>query len=162
MDGSLGVRQKLADQKFKNGMFLWKGQTIVQHKCEGCGGNQKWKGGNSYHSLWKKGNFYCEDAASVLKDDGVDVGEEAIALDYGGHRLWEETISGTNTGQCVMWRQTVGCDDSNSEQREPANDKACHEVISGGSSGYCECTSDGHDDTISKENGGGNHHLRYF
>ncbi|OQR89217.1 hypothetical protein THRCLA_09853 [Thraustotheca clavata] len=38
--------------------------------------------------------------------------------------------------ECRGWRQTGGCDPKG--PREDKNDKACHEAVQGGSSGYCE------------------------
>ena len=46
-------------------------------------------------------------------------------------------VSCINTGSCIAWRQTEGCDPDG--PRESANDKDCATPINDGWSGYCEC-----------------------
>ncbi|KAL7533318.1 hypothetical protein ACHAXR_005171 [Thalassiosira sp. AJA248-18] len=51
------------------GCYKWNGQLIVQHKCDDCGGaGQDWGDtGNNYIELYKRRNFYCQDAASLFR-----------------------------------------------------------------------------------------------
>ena len=48
------------------------GETYVRHKCKGCGETQHWSSGNNYNHLFKEGQYYCEDAASLFFDKNAN------------------------------------------------------------------------------------------
>ncbi|KAL7539559.1 hypothetical protein ACHAWF_006446 [Thalassiosira exigua] len=52
----------------REGTVVWRGESVVRHKCAGCGGTQDWgKTGNNYLQMWIDRKFYCEDAASLFR-----------------------------------------------------------------------------------------------
>lgn len=50
-----------------------------------------------------------------------------------------QDLSARASRDCVSWRQTGDCDPDG--PREPDADQACHDVIPGERSGYCECAN---------------------
>ncbi|KAL7551801.1 hypothetical protein ACHAWF_014988 [Thalassiosira exigua] len=50
----------------KRNMFVWKNESIVQHKCDGCGSGQDWKMGNNYNDYYNKRHYYCSDAPTIF------------------------------------------------------------------------------------------------
>ena len=52
---------------FSDNQFHWNGRAIVEHKCKGCGQDQRWTGGNDYNTLYSNQIYYCQDAASIFK-----------------------------------------------------------------------------------------------
>lgn len=40
-------------------------KKVIQHKCTGCGLDQKWEHGNVYWKMYRLKTFYCEDSASI-------------------------------------------------------------------------------------------------
>jgi len=61
------VAGKFLNDPEHGGAFQFSGRTIVKHKCDDCGQNQDWgKLGNNYLDMYKRRQFYCEDAASLF------------------------------------------------------------------------------------------------
>lgn len=54
-------------------------------------------------------------------------------------RLRARLVAAGATKYCDAWRQTGGCDPDG--PREPESDAACVDVVSRGSSGFCECAA---------------------
>ncbi|GFH53261.1 hypothetical protein CTEN210_09737 [Chaetoceros tenuissimus] len=43
-----------------------KSESLILHKCKGCGSGQAWLGGNNYNDLFAKKAYYCADAPSIF------------------------------------------------------------------------------------------------
>ena len=46
--------------------FLYDDKVIILHKCDQCGKNQTWDGGNDYSKKLEMGEYFCPDATSLF------------------------------------------------------------------------------------------------
>jgi hypothetical protein len=50
-----------------NNRYLWKGENVAIHKCDGCGGGNNWTNGNNYWDLWRERKAFCDNASLIFE-----------------------------------------------------------------------------------------------
>eukprot|EP00996_Jenningsia_fusiforme_P002769 NODE_3587_length_949_cov_49.168889_g3296_i0.p1 GENE.NODE_3587_length_949_cov_49.168889_g3296_i0~~NODE_3587_length_949_cov_49.168889_g3296_i0.p1 ORF type:complete len:133 (+),score=24.89 NODE_3587_length_949_cov_49.168889_g3296_i0:146-544(+) len=86
--------------------------------------------------------FYNEFEEEIFRENVAGFDESGIKGLLAQWGITEQTPKFKRTIDttefCLGWRQTGGCDPNG--PREEDGDRGCRSSISGGSSGYCECT----------------------
>jgi hypothetical protein len=70
------------DGRYRMGYFrdlkIWptpsnKLQTLIEHKCTGCGSDQNWDEGNNYNAMFEGKRYYCQDSKSIFQSAVMNV-----------------------------------------------------------------------------------------